>query len=415
MSAKKYPTLTASLLLSCFLFFTCSEDDPKQFGNDGSLLTRINIVNSVAFVSSITSSLTTVDDISYENQELFTVTKEGILDKTEFEITGTGGGFDKYVVHDINDMYFLISFILRKESYFIEKKTGNAVKSAYVNSRWLSFNNTYSTRFPYSFYGLHNNDFYFKDANNQWFHVNNVLTGNAKVEAITFDKEPEQLFFDQKGGVYIKNQYSLYYFSNGVSKEVVTDFVGIFIDRDRNLKVVEENGNISILLDGAKSENIKVPGLVYAWNPFTVFHFEDLESSLAIYTPKTLGSMMLYDIDKKEKKMDLINKNGNSLEIIDVDSFRNLIMIVYYSDPNGKMTLRIIDVTTFKFSEVDITGLESNNIESFYAVSENLMLTGVCRKEAGGACYRDTEMLKSSGTAVTIASNPMSIKVITVN
>lgn len=414
MFSKKTSTLRASWLLLSLLFITCSEDEPKSFGNDDALLTNINFGSSVALISRVTTdNITTVDAHRYFHEQLLSVNQAGILNEAAFSITGNGDGFDKYALNDINDMYFLISFYLRKESYFVDKKTGNAVRSAYVNTEKLSMNDSYNDMHPHAFYGVHNTNFYFKDSDEQWFHVSNFLSGGAAAEPITFDKFPQKLFFDSKGGVYYINQYSLYYFSNGISTLVVTDHVGIFSDRDGNLKVVGEDGKVSTVLDGAMSLAFNVPGQVYYWNQFKVFHFEELDKSLVIYTQKTSGNSILYDLDSQVKKMDLTNEDGNSFYIVSADSYDNFLMIVH--EAGDRRVLRIVDVTTYEFREVDVTGLESNLIEGFYAVSENLMLADVCRMEAGGACHEDIKTLKSSGAAQPVATNSAGGKIITLN
>ncbi|MCZ8215292.1 MAG: hypothetical protein O9262_03590, partial [Cyclobacteriaceae bacterium] len=81
-----------------------------------------------------------------------------------------------------------------------------------------------------------------------------------------------------------------------------------------------------------------------------------------------------------------------------------------------KVQLRMINVTTNQFSDVDVTGLTLNKIDTFYAVSENLILMDVCRIDLGiGGCYKDIKTLKSSGITTSIAGNEMYGKIIAID
>jgi hypothetical protein len=417
MLLRKLPAQRTILLVLSLFFITCSEDEPEVFGNDGALLVNIRVDNSAAFISTIQNKIiSSPDNIPYSLEQLFSVNQDGVMDEAQFTITGTGGGFDKYVVHDINEKYFLISFYLRNESYFIEKTTGNAFKTAFVNTRDLTMYGGFHSRSNYVFYGVHNTtDFYFKDFDNDWFHVRNFLSGEAIAEPINFGtSSPERIYFDSKGGLYFHDQYSFYYHSNATSSLVIQDPVGIFNDLNGNLYVVEENGKVSSLLNGTMSNAFTVPGQVYPWDAFAVFHFESSGKSLAIYSPNNGSPTLVFDINKKVKQLELKNKDDNSFSIITADAYKNFLVILH--QVGDKVQLRMINVTTNQFSDVDVTGLALSEIDTFCSISEDLILMDICRIDHGiGGCYKDIKTLKSSGITTSIAGNEMYGKIIAIN
>jgi hypothetical protein len=397
--------LLVLLLSQC----TPEELEQKKFGGDGAVLSKIDLSGAAALVSLTNyNNLVQSEGHVYTTEELFKIDASGSYSKANFSISGNAdGGFDKYTVNDISENHFLLSFYLRSESYFIDKTTGDALKSAYIKVEDMILTTSYSTRHPYAYYGAYNKTFYYRDVNNSWHQVENYLDEHAEASEITLGEIPRKLYFDKVGGMYFNSQYSLYNYQHGAaSKQLAENYVGIWNDLNGSLNVVFEEGNMGTVLNGIVTDAGHLGTTVYSWSRFKSFNFKASNKSLALFTTKS-GQSVLYDLVQKKNALLL---SDDDFSIVGADAFGKFIYILHTKNQQREMMK--INVEDYTFKTVVTTGIQQDNIEGVYSINETVTILDVCEPIGNGACSQLLKVLQETGEAKNIYSERRGGKVV---
>ena len=340
-------------------------------------------------------------DRTFSKETLYEVTTTGVSKKVDFEVQGeAGGGFDAYVVNDINEKKFLITFYLRKESYFIDKKTGQAIRTIFMLTEDFTIAGVYRT-----YVANADQTFYYVDPAFHLFRVDDYLTPTAKQTELPQNVYFEKMYLDKGGDLYLTSGHSLEYYKDNTTHTLTTNnlFISlnhlcIWNDLDGNLNVVGSDGNIYTLLAGVLT-NTGTFGTNLLYQEFEpgVFNFPEQNKTLSIFWDGNKNKYRVYDLAQRKPVKDLTSGEDPGFEIVGIDSSDKAIALIRFDDITKKLVT--IDASSLAIKETPLVNTSGiTGIEWVYVVNDALTIIEVCEEgPARGACYLDLKYMTASG------------------
>ncbi len=377
------------LIVATVFLFGCSDDDEVVPGGDEARLIHVNVADAVAMFSEENpQKAIEVKGHVYLHETLYKVGASGSSIEAGFTIEGKSkGGFDAYVVNDVNDKYFLISFYRREESYFIDKKNGEAIETKYIYTDELSS----CAGAKYAVF--EDKYFYYSDIDNKEHVVTRYLREEATDTELVFDAF-DRLYVDREGVLYYMLQDELYAYVDGWPQKVVDNCRLVYNDLYGNLYVLAEEGIIYFIGDGTIKGNTYLtlsadPG----FRP-RAFNIPGGQLTLGLFKDEE-GDCYLYNFERN-KTMMKIRENSASFEAITADSFGTTLSIFFQE--NGQRALMHIDVSDSTRTETVVNTSLDDQIEKIYAINQDMVILPVCEQVAGEQCLTYIQYLKQDGS-----------------
>ncbi|MBT1690361.1 hypothetical protein [Dawidia soli] len=396
----KLPVLPFLALL--LLLFCCSDENgspvekPIEYGNDGAVLTKIDLDGAVGLVAVYDPER--VYDYSpawsFHHETLKKINPDGTLAEASFGIEGEpNGGFDNYLVNNISDRYFLISFYLRKESYIVDKHNGLAAKTHFTPASQLSS----------------------ATVNNKWFYKDNVsytlcrvdnflLSTDAVLTERAVDSYTTDLYVDGHEELYIKSQDHLLYIDKDLGS--ITGFtdqsVAVWHDRNHTLKTVSRNGKIYTLSTTAATylqyeKDFGMP--VTTWSNPIPFEFPSQNKQFLLFTDAASGVTHLFDLVKNESAVDLTDEN--TVFTTYGSAIYDQTIFLFQSDSRTQR-LVTIDSNDLTVQKVDVN-VTSNEYGKLHALTSGLSVVEAC--ENATVCSLKT--IDAAGTVADLSGQPI--------
>lgn len=383
-------------LIVVFVFIlSCKDDDEVVPGGDSARLTHVNVADAVAMFSEETPEKTIeVKGHVYMLETLYKVGASGSSIEAGFTIDGESkGGFDTYVVNDINDKYFLISFYRREESYFIDKKSGEAIETKYIytdelfsgaNPKYAVFEDKY---------------FYYSDVDNKEHIITRYLREEATDAELVIDAF-DKLYVDREGVLYYTLQDELYAYVDGWPTKVVDNCRLVYNDLYGNLYAVAEDGIVYFIGDGTIKGNTYLTISMDADFKPHAANIVNGQLTLGLFKDEE-GDCYLYNFERN-KTMMKIRENSSSFEAITTDSY-NTTLSIFFKE-NGQRAIMHIDVSDSTRTETVVKTSLDDQIEKIYAVNEDMVILPVCEQAGDVECLSYIKYMKQDGS-VQMLSN----------
>jgi hypothetical protein len=397
MKLSSLPCLALLLLLFC-----CSDENkspiekPVEYGNDGAVLKKIDIDGAVGLVS--VYDLERIYDYSqpwsFSHETLKKINPDGTVAQASFDIEGEpNGGFSEYLVNNISDRYFLISFYLRKESYIIDKHNGLAVKTHFTPASQLSSTTV-------------NNKWFYKDnVSYKLYRVDDFLLSTDAVRAErAVDSYMTDLYVDAREELYIKSQDQLYYIdkSLGLITGVGRSSVALWRDGNYNLKTVSQDGKIYTLsaTSGSYLRYEKDFGMpVTTWANAIPFEFPWQNKQFLLFTDAASGATHLFDLVKNESAVDLTDEN--TVFTTYGSAIHDQTIFLFQADSETQRLVKI-DINNLTVEKVDVN-IPSGEYGKFYALTPGLSVGEAC--ENATVCSLKT--IDAAGTVADLSGQPI--------
>lgn len=373
------------LIVATVFLFSCKDDDEVVPGGDEARLIHVNVADAVAMFSEENPQKPIeIKGHVYLHETLYKVGASGSSIEAGFTIEGKSkGGFDTYVVNDINDQYFLISFYRREESYFINKKTGEAIETKYIltdklRSKYAVFQDKY---------------FYYSDVDNREHVVTRYLREEVTDTEIVIDAF-DKLYVDREGLLYYTLQDKLYAYVDGWPTKVVDNCRLVYNDVYGNLHVVAEDGIIYFVSDGTiKGNTYLTMSMDAGFKP---------QSSAVVGGGVTLGVFKDEELDcylynfERNKTMMKIRENSPGFEAIAMDS-SGTILSIFFSE-NDQRAVMHVDVSDSTRTETVAQTSLDDQIESIYTINEDMVILPVCEQVGDIECLTYIKYMKQDGS-----------------
>jgi hypothetical protein len=395
------PSLLPFLAL-LLLLFCCSDENgspiekPVEYGNDGAVLKKIDIDGAVGLVAvfDLERTYDYSQSWSFFHETLKKINPDGTVAQANFDIEGEpNGGFSEYLVNDIGDRYFLISFYLRKESYIIDKHNGFSVKTHFTPASQLSS----------------------ATVNNKWFYKDNVsyklyrvddflLSTDAVRTERAVDSYMADLYVDAHEELYIKSQDQIFYIDKdlGLITGFTANSVALWRDGNHALKTVSRDGKIYTLsaTTGSYLQYEKDFGMpVTTWSNAIPFEFPRQNKQFLLFTDAASGATHLFDLVKNESAVDLTDENAVFTTYGSAIHGQTIFLFQSDSETQRLVTIDINDLTVEK---VDVN-VPSNEYGKFYALTPGLSVVEAC--ENATVCSLKT--IDAAGTVADLSGQPI--------
>jgi hypothetical protein len=374
-----------SLIVSFILLIGCKDDDEVVPGGDEARLIHVNVADAVAmFSEEDTKKTIEVKGYKYLQETLYKVAASGSLIEAGFTIEGKSkGGFETYVVNDVNDQYFLISFYRREESYFINKKTGEAIGTKYIltdelSSEYAVFQDKY---------------FYYSDVDGREHVITRYLREEVTDTEIVIDSF-DKLYVDREGVLYYTLQDELYAYVDGWPVKVVDNCRLVYNDIYGNLYVVAEDEIVYFIGDGTiKGNTYLTMSTDVDFKPYasaivnggiTVGLFKDEE-----------GDCHLYNFERN-KPMMKVRENSTSFEAIAEDSFGTTLSLFFKE--NEQRAIMYVNVADSVRTETVVKTSLDDQVEEIYAINEDMVIIPVCEQVGDIGCLTYIKYMKKDGS-----------------
>jgi hypothetical protein len=394
------------MVMSLIVFASCKDEEPT-YGNDGAFLSKVDLVDAEALFSQKDESDFYIYNNSYafQRETLYKIGSDASLTPAAFMITGNqNGGFDWYSVNDVNDEYFLINFYRRRETYFVQKSTGNALKTVFMEIDDL----TNEDRRAYV--ALQNDDFYFRDVFYNYYRVDEFLFNSTSRTGLTgLAGEPVQWFFDSNENLYYISYGKLVYYKDNESYEVASGLpLNVWNDASGNLRIADSNGKIFRILDGllASDGDLQLPPT----GKFRTFHFPDIGKSYAIFTSFT-GPTFLYDLVEKKAKL-ILDQGNDFFDIRCADTFGQTINMLYVHNTDRKLMKIDISGVTPAATESILPLTEQVREDGLFTISDDLTLLEISENGDLGTYRKFFKYINADGTIMTFGNGNASGNVV---
>jgi hypothetical protein len=393
----------AVLLLLC----RCADEDgkpletPVAYGNDGAVLKKIDINGAVGLVAvrDLEKAYDYSPEWSFFHEMLNKIHADGTLAEMSFDIEGEpNGGFDDYLVNDISDRYFLISFYLRKESYIVDKHNGQAVKTHFTPATQLSsvmVNNTW---------------FYRDNVSRKLYQVDNFLLSiDAPRVERPVDAQMTELYVDGHEDLYMKRQDQLFHVYTGLVHMTGfgTSSIALWRDGNYNLKTLSGDGKIYTVsaTTGGYLQYDKDFGMpVTTWSNTIPFEFPWQNKQFLLFTDAATGATHLVDLVKNELAVDLTDPTTVYTTYGSAILDQNIFLFQSNARNQRLVTIHIDDLTVEK---VDVN-VASNAYGKLHALAPGLVVLEACDNAAG--CWLKT--IDTKGKITDLSGQPISGTVI---
>jgi hypothetical protein len=379
-----------SLIVATVFLLGCKEDDEVVPGGDDARLVHVNVADAVVMFSEENPQKPIeVKGHVYLHETLYKVGATGSLIEAGFTIEGKSkGGFDTYVVNDIDDQYFLISFYRREESYFINKKTGEAIETKYIltdelSSEYAVFQDKY---------------FYYGDLDNREHVITRYLREEATDDEIVMDAF-DKLYVDREGVLYYTLQDELYAYVDGWPAKVVDNCKLVYNDVYGNLYAVAEGGIIYFIGDGTiKGNTYLTMSMNAGFKP---------QSSAVVGGGVTLGLFKDEEFDcylynfERNKTMMKIRENSPGFEAIAMDS-SGTVLSIFFSE-NDQRAIMHVDVSDSTRTETVVQTSLDEPIENIYTINEDMVILPVCEQVGDIECLTYIKYMKHDGSVYLLS------------
>jgi hypothetical protein len=374
-----------SLIVSFIFLLSCKDDDEVVPGGDEARLIHVNVADAVAmFSEEDPEKIIEVKEHKYLHETLYKVGAGGASIEAGFTIEGKSkGGFDTYVVNDVNDQYFLISFYRREESYFLNKKTGEAIETKYILTDELAC--------KYAVFQV--KYFYYSDLDNREHLITRYLREEAADTEIVID-DFDNLYVDREGVLYYTLQDELYAYVDGWPAKVVDNCRLVYNDIYGNLYAVAEDEIVYFIGEGT------IKGNTYL-TMNTDVDFKPYASAM-VNGGITLGvfrddeeDCYLYNFERNKPLMK-IRENSTSFETTATDSFGTTLSVFFKED--GQRAVMHIDVSDSSRTETVVKTSLDDQIEKIYAINEDMVILPVCEQVGDIGCLTYIKYMKRDGS-----------------
>lgn len=383
------PSGYLALTLAFVFLLSCKDDDAVVPGDDSARLIHVNVADAVAMFSEENPDKTvSVKEHIYSLETLYKVGASGSSIEAGFTIEGKSkGGFDTYVVNDVNDQYFLISFYRREESYFINKKTGEAIETMYINTDELFP----GTHLRYAVF--QDKYFYYSDVDNKEHVITRYLREEATDTELVIDAF-DKLYVDREGVLYYTLQDELYAYVDGWPAKVVDNCRLVYNDLYGNLYALADDGIIYFIGDGTIKGNTY---LTISMDPDFKPHAANIvngQLTLGIFKDEE-GDCYLYNFERN-KTMMKIREDSPGFEAIATDSYGTTLSIFFKED--GQRALMHVDVSDSTRTETVVKTSLDDRIEKIYAINEDMVILPVCEQVGDIECLTYIKYMKEDGS-----------------
>lgn len=372
------------LIVATVFLFGCKDDDEVVPGGDEARLIHVNVADAVAMFSEENPQKPIeIKGHVYLHETLYKVGASGSSIEAGFTIEGKSkGGFDTYVVNDINDQYFLISFYRREESYFINKKTGEAIETKYIPtdelaSKYAIFQDKY---------------FYYSDLNNREHLIERYLREEAADTEIVID-DFDNLYVDREGVLYYTLRGELHACIDGWPKKLIDNCQLVANDVYGNLFTVATDGLHYMILNGAASGGPMSISIDPNFKPLAV-NIINSDFPLGVFKDANLDCHLFNLI--RGKTMMKVRENSPSFEALAIDEFGTTASILFKE--NGQRAIMHIDVSDSTLTETVVKTSLDDQIESIYTINEDMVILPVCEQVGDIECLTYIKYMKQDGS-----------------
>ncbi len=396
--------LAVSVMIVLFVPLSCDNLSPEIYGNDGALLAKIDVADALALISERDPERTfRSQGHTWYHETLLKFGPDGSLTPAEFTLTGKqNGGFDWYTVNDLGTDYFLISFYRRSESYIIDKHSGNATKSTFIEVDDLVVEDKQS-------WGIYQNKkIIYRDIHSRHFSVENFLLAGTAMPEPGVIGLPERWVFDRDANPYFIYAGSLYYYNDNKSTKIANGLSNVWNDKSGNLFLIDFNGVIYIVLNGELTKDVEL-GLPLTSARVRAFNFP--EGKTYAILPLFTGSTILYDLEERISK-GVIENGDEYFEILAADTYNDQINLLVVRGTNRELVTINISGESPEI-RVEVVGISQPVRENgIFTLQDNLTLIEVANSNVPDHDDTFLQQIDAARTVKPLRGSPVWGKVI---
>jgi hypothetical protein len=407
LSSKKLPAIRIALSLFLIgVLLSCSDDkDPDVYGNDGASLYAVNIGAASALVSVLdySRSYDYEGRVSIWQEELFHAEQGSLGSKVDFVIHGTpSGGFDHYIVNDIDENYFLITFYLRRESYFVNKVSGLAVRSAFVEAQDLTNDDSQNFMIDDD-----QDDFYYKDLDGSVIKVDNFL-GDHPVSSMMPIDYSASLYEGTNDDLYSFKSNELYYHEGNSASFITDNCAAVWNDGNGGLRVMAFSGEI-FTVTGNQLEKIDELGFPLQ-ETFKVrtLRLTDENLTVAILQDANTSAIYLFDLSGMTPLKDITATT--SMWYVEAMDIANKLIYLMGDTDDGRRIIAIDAASLFYSHDVIDPPIPAEMIVYAMDPSNGTVYLGVCESIGSAGCVSKTKAFSQSAVSTLVERKVKVIK-----